>query len=168
MAALRHRELAEHRVVEAELMLVALAQKSERRGRPEIAERRRPLAVSAARAAVVLRRLRVGVKTQHRRAQSRVDRDAGARQRAGRRAAADVDRLAEVEFERELIGGRLRPERIAGAGHRRRQDQSVDLALLEAGLVEQRFENFRAHLPDVAIGLLDDLGLGIADDRGVT
>ncbi len=41
--ALRHGELAERRIVEAELMLVALAEESECGGRAEIAERQGPL-----------------------------------------------------------------------------------------------------------------------------
>ena len=99
MPALRHRELAERRIVEAELVLVALAQESERGGRAEIAERGRPLAVERALAAVVLGDLRIGVETEHRRGEAGVERRRGARQRAGRRGAADVDGLAEIELE---------------------------------------------------------------------
>src|SRR5262249_38981869 len=101
-------------------------------------------------------------------AQAGVDGGGGARDRAERRATADIDGLAEVDLEAELIGRSLRPERIAGTGHRPRQDEAVDLPLLEAGLVEQRLEDLGAELPDVALALLHDLGFRVADDRRVT
>jgi hypothetical protein len=168
MAALRHRELAERGIVEAELVLVAPAEQAEGRGRPDVAERVRPLVVERAHAAVVLGRLGVGEQAQHGAGEAGVDRRRRARDRAERRAAADVDGLAEVDFERQLVGGGLRPEAVAGPGHRRRQDEPVDLAFLEAGLVEQGLEDLGPELPHVAVALLDDLALRVADDRRVT
>src|SRR6516164_6472902 len=138
MPALRHRELAQRRIVEAELVLVAFAQESERSGWTEIAEWCCPLAVKRALAAVVLGDLRIGVETEHGHGEAGVEGRSGAGERAGWRGAADVHGLAEIEFEAELISRGLRPERVACARHRRGQDQPVDLAFFEAGPVEQR------------------------------
>ena len=117
MIALRDRELAEHGVVEAELVLVAIADEAEGRGRPHQAVRQRPFRLEVPLPLVGFSGLRIGVKTQHGGAEPRVDGGARARERADRRAAADVDRLAEVQLQCELVGGRLRPEAVSRARH---------------------------------------------------
>jgi hypothetical protein len=68
--------------------------------------------------AVVLRDLGIGIEAEHRRCEPGIEGSRSARQRARRRGAANVDGLTEIELEAQLIRGRLRPERVAGAGHR--------------------------------------------------
>src|SRR5262249_2969662 len=115
--ALRDRELAERPVVEPELLLVALAEQTKRGRWPQIAERRRPFAVERPLPAVVLGDLRIRIEAEPGRREAGVERGRCARQRTGRRGAADVHGLTEIEFEAELIRGGLRPERVAGSGH---------------------------------------------------
>src|SRR4030088_2120970 len=43
-------------------------------------------------------------------------------------------------------------------------DQTIDFVLLYSGLNNDLFENLRAQLPYVSIALVDDFGLGIADN----
>jgi hypothetical protein len=80
-----------------------------------------------------------------------------------------VHLLAEADLEAEHVAGALRPEHAGAAGagqpgHR----QAVDLGLVEAGLVEQRFQDLAGQHPDVAVALLHHLGFGVGHDGAVT
>ena len=59
-------------------------------------------------------------------------------------------------------------KQLPAPGHRRRQNEAVDLAFLESGLVEEGFEDFGPELPHVPVAFLDDFRFGVADDRRVT
>src|SRR5215510_1519060 len=168
VAALRHGKLAERGVVEPELVLVAPAEQAERRRRADIAERHGPFVVERAHALVVLGGLGVGEQAHHGRAQAGIDRCCRARDCAEWRAAADIDGLAEIDLERELVGGGLRPEAVACAGHRRGQNEAVDLAFFESGLVEERLEDFGPEFPHVPIAFFNGFRFGVADDRRIT
>ncbi len=118
---------------------------------------------------MVLQHVGVGEQQERDLAHAVVDRRRRAGDAARRRAAAGVDLLAEADLEPQHVGRGLRPERIAGAGAgQARHHQAVDLVLLEAGLVEQVFENLAGQHPDVAVALLHHLRFGVSHDRVVT
>ena len=168
--ALRYRELAEHPVVEAVLRLVAAAEQSERAGRPHQTIRVGPFAaVGVAVVGMVLQHVGVGEQQERDLAHAVIDGRRRPGDAARRRAAADVHLLAEADLEPQHVGRGLRPERIAGAGAAQaRHHQAVDLALVDAGLVEQVFENLAGQHPYVAIAFVHHLGFGVSHDRVVT
>ena len=119
--ALGDGELAQHGVVEPELVLVATGQQAERGRRSDVAQLRGPLGAERRAGPAVIARLGVGEQAQHVLAQALVDGHAGARHGPEGRRAADVHGLAEVELQRQGVGGELGPERAAGPGHGRRK-----------------------------------------------
>ncbi len=117
----------------------------------------------------VLQHVGIGEQQEGDLAHAVIDRGRGAGDAARRRAAAGMDLLAEADLEPQHVGRGLRPERVGGAGAGQAgHHQAVDLVLLDAGLVEQLFENLAGEHPDVAVALLHHLGFGVADDRVIT
>ena len=117
----------------------------------------------------VLQHVGVGEQQERDLAHAVIDRGRRAGDAARRRAAAGVDLLAESDLEPQHVGRGLRPERIGGAGAgQARHHQAVDLVLVDAGLVEQLFENLAGKHPDVAVALLHHLGFGVGHNRVVT
>ena len=170
VVALRHRELAQHPVVETVFRLVGAAEQTEGAGRTHQAVGVGPFApVGVAVVGAVLQHVGVGEQQERDLAHAVIDRGRGASDAARRRAAAGVDLLAEADLEPQHVGRGLRPERIGGAGAgQARHHQAVDLVLVDAGLVEQLFENLAGQHPDVAVALLHHLGFGVGHDRVVT
>ncbi len=170
MVALRHRDLAEHAIVEAVFRLVGAAEQPEGAGWPHQAIRVGPLAaIGVAVVGAVLQHVRVGEEKERDLAHAVIDRRRRPHDRTRRRAAAGVDLLAEADLEPQHVGGGLRPERVGGAGAgQARQHEPVDLVLVDAGLVEQLLEDLASEHPHVAVALLHHLGFGVAHDRIVT
>ncbi len=117
----------------------------------------------------ILQHVGIGEQQERHIAQAVVDRSRCAHDAACGRTAAGVDLLAEADLEAQHVGRGLRPEWIGGAGAgQARHHQAVDLILVDAGLVEQRFQNLAGQHPDVAVALLHHLGFGVRHDRVVT
>ena len=117
---------------------------------------------------MVCGRLRVGGQHEHGVAGAAANGERGPGDAGDEGCAADVDALAPVQFEAQIVGDDIRPERIAGFAHAIGDDEAVDLGLLDAGIGERARHHFAGEIVSASAGRDFDLGFGAANDNDVS
>ena len=166
--ALNDRQFRERIEVQLKLLHVARRQQPESAGRPHESYRVLPFGPVCSVPHVTCGRLRVRRQHEHRIAGAAANCERGSGDPGDERCAADIDALAPIQFETQVVGDDIRPERIARFAHAVGDDEAVDLGFLDTGIGECAGHRLAREIVGAPAGRDLDLGFRAANDDDVS